>query len=340
MTEQAIQIDSLPEVDATSPSSVSDLVSSVNEPLVLRGLVADWPAVQAGRRSPQEAADYIRQFYEGRPLTASYAPPSIKGRVGYNDDLTGFNFEAVTVGLEDFLDRLFSNIDSDKPPASYVGSTLLDIWFPGFRAANQLEIDGVEALASLWIGNQIRVSAHFDFPDNIACCIAGRRRFTLFSPDQLENLYVGPWDRTPAGQAISLVDLHDPDFERFPRFREALANARQVVLEPGDAIFVPSMWWHHVEGLDGLNMLVNYWWRSTPHFMGTPLNVMKHALLGLKGLRPEQRQAWRNIFDYYVFDPGDDALAHIPEQSRGMLGTIDDDSARRLRAELLNNLNR
>ena len=340
MTEQAIHIDALPEIDATGPVAVWDLVSAATEPMVLRGLVADWPAVKAGLQSPREAADYIRQFYDGRPLTASFAPSSIKGRVGYNEDLTGFNFEAETVGLENFLDRLFSNIDRENPPASYVSSTLLDIWFPGFRAENVLEIDGAEPIASLWIGNQIRVSAHFDFPDNIACCIAGRRRFTVFPPDQLDNLYVGPWDRTPAGQAISLVDLHEPDFDRYPGFRDALAVARDAVLEPGDAIFVPSMWWHHVEGLDGLNMLVNYWWRSTPHYMGTPMNVMKHALLGLKGLRPEQRQAWRNIFDHYIFDPDENALTHIPEQSRGILGTIDDDLARRLRAELLNKLNR
>ena len=340
MTEQVTDIDALLEIDATTPGVVDEIVRSASEPVVLRGLVADWPIVQAGLRSPRDAAEYIRQFYEGRPLTATFAPPSIKGRVGYNEDLNGFNFEAVSIGLDDFLDRLFSHIDSEEPPASYVGSTLLDIWFPGFRAENDLKIDGAEPIASLWIGNQIRVSAHFDFPDNIACCVAGRRRFTLFPPDQLENLYVGPWDHTPAGQAISLVDLHAPDYERFPKFREAMKAAREVELAPGDAVFVPSMWWHHVEGLDGLNMLVNYWWRSTPHYMGTPLNVMKHALLGLKGLRPEQRQAWRNIFDHYVFNPDDEFLEHIPEASRGILGPIDDDTARRLRAELLNKLNR
>ena len=113
-----------------------------------------------------------------------------------------------------------------------------------------------------------------------------------------------------------------------------------VTLEPGDALFLPSMWWHHVEGLDGLNMLVNYWWRSTPQFMGSPINVMKHALLGLRDMPPEQRRAWRHIFDYYVFDPSEDAVAHIPAHSRGMLSTMDDKAARRLRADLLNQLNR
>jgi hypothetical protein len=304
------------------PGSLDDSVLSATEPVVLRGLVADWPIVEAGKRSSQDAADYLRQYYSGKPLTASYGPPEIKGRVGYNDDLSSFNFEVATVALDDFFNRLFSHVDDLEPPTSYIGSTLLDVWFPGFRAENNLDLGGLEPLVSIWIGNQTRVSAHFDFPDNIACCVTGRRRFTLFPPDQLDNLYIGPWDITPAGQAISLVDLNDPDFDRYPRFREALNHACEITLEPGDALFLPSMWWHHVEGLDELNMLVNYWWRSTPHYMGTPLNVLKHGMLGLRGLRPEQRRAWRHIFDYYVFDPKEEATAHIPQQSRGILGTI------------------
>ena len=322
------------------PGSLDDSVLSATEPVVLRGLVADWPIVEAGKRSSQDAAGYLRQYYSGKPLTASYGPPEIKGRVGYNDDLSSFNFEVATVALDDFFNRLFSHVDDLEPPTSYIGSTLLDVWFPGFRAENNLDLGGLEPLVSIWIGNQTRVSAHFDFPDNIACCVTGRRRFTLFPPDQLDNLYIGPWDITPAGQAISLVDLNDPDFDRYPRFREALNHACEITLEPGDALFLPSMWWHHVEGLDELNMLVNYWWRSTPHYMGTPLNVLKHGMLGLRGLRPEQRRAWRHIFDYYVFDPKEEATAHIPQQSRGILGPIDENAARRLRAELLNLLNR
>ena len=322
------------------PVVIDSAVLSSTEPVLLKGLVADWPIVRAARQSPQAAAEYIRSFYSGKPVTASFAPPEIEGRIGYNDDFTGFNFEVATVDLDSFFDRLFAHIDDSRPPASYIGSTLVDSWFPGFRRENDLDVGDDRALVSLWIGNQIRVSAHFDFPDNVACCVAGRRRFTLFPPDQLENLYVGPWDRTPAGQAISLVDLRNPDFERFPRFRDALQTAQEFELEPGDALFLPSMWWHNVEGLDGLNMLVNYWWRSTPHYMGTPFNVLKHALLALRGLRPEQREAWRQILDYYVFSPDDEATAHMPERARGILGPMDERMARQLRAELLNLLNR
>ena len=334
------QVSPITEVDGVTTGSVGATAEASVEPLVFRGLAADWPVVRAGNASAREVADYIRRFYSGDRVSAFIGPPSIRGRVGYNEDLTGFNFQQGTTTLDEFLGHLIAHADDPEPPAYYIGSTLLDRWFPGFREENDLAMGDRNPLASIWIGNRIRVSAHFDVADNIACCVAGRRRFTLFPPEQLENLYIGPWDRTPAGQPISLVDFENPDFEKFPRFENALAAARSVTLEPGDALYVPSMWWHHVEGLDALNVLVNYWWRSTPRFMGSPIAVLKHALLELRELPAAQRRAWQGIFDHYVFEPEDGALDHIPEPSRGMLSPMDENEARRLRADLLNQLNR
>jgi hypothetical protein len=222
----------------------------------------------------------------------------------------------------------------------YVGSTTVDTCLPGFREHNDVDFGDINPLASIWLGNRSRVAAHYDVPDNLACVAAGRRRFTLFPPDQLENLYVGPLEINPGGQAISLVDLKDPDFEAFPKFRTALENAVVADLEPGDALFIPSMWWHHVEGLDSLNVLINYWWRQSPAFMHSPADVLTHAILAIRDLPPAQREAWREIFRHYVFDADETTAAHIPEHCRGMLAPINDTSARRIRAELLNKLNR
>jgi len=162
----------------------------------------------------------------------------------------------------------------------------------------------------------------------------------VFPPEELENLYAGPIDFTPAGQTISLVDFHHPDFDKYPKFKDALKSAQVADLEPGDAIFIPSMWWHHVEALDRLNVLINYWWRSSPAYLGMPMNALNHALLALRDLPVEQRNAWRELFQYYVFDADDKAYEHIPEQCRGVLAPIDEVTARRMRADLLNKLNR
>ena len=222
----------------------------------------------------------------------------------------------------------------------YVGSTGVDRWLPGFRAENDIAVPDDDVLVSFWLGNRTRVAPHFDFPDNVACVVAGRRRFTLFPIEQVENLYIGPLDKTPSGQAISMVDLKNPDFERFPRFREAMEAAVIYELEPGDAIFIPSMWWHNVESLSDLNLLVNYWWWASPASRGTPTSALMHAILSVRDLPPRHREAWRTLFDHYVFSADEAVYAHIPESGRGCLAPLDDDAAKKLRAQLLNSLNR
>jgi cupin-like protein len=219
---------------------------------------------------------------------------------------------------------------------------LTDGCLPGFREANDLDFTryGVEAPPSIWIGNRVVASCHYDAPNNLACCAVGRRRFTVFPPEQIGNLYPGPLEPTPGGQAVSVVDFAAPDFERYPRFREALANGQGAVLEPGDAIFIPSMWWHHVQGLDGFNVLVNYWWSSLPPYAPAPMHALYHALWTIRDRPEREKQAWREVFEYYVFGPSERAGEHLPEAARGVLGPVDETLARRIRAMLIGKLNR
>ena len=194
---------------------------------------------------------------------------------------------------------------------------------------------GRERLTSLWIGNRSRTAAHWDLPQNLACVVAGRRRFTLFPIDQVANLYVGPLDFTPAGQAISLVDINDPDFGRHPRFREALAHAEVAELEPGDALYMPSLWWHHVETLGDFGAMVNLWWRDGPDYMATPMLTLFHALLTLRDLPENERASWRVLFDHYIFQTGDgDPMAHVPVDARGVFAPMNPGIMQRLKAFL------
>jgi hypothetical protein len=260
--------------------------------------------------------------------------------VFYNDDLSGLNFRQEHIPLRTVLDTLLKYAAHEAPPMIYVASTTLDTWLPGFRAENELPLDGRDPLASIWIGNRTRIAAHQDVPDNIACVVAGRRRVTLFPPEQLRNLYIGPLDFNPAGQAISLVDFAAPDLRRFPRFAEAMRHALVAELEPGDAVFIPSMWWHHMEGLESFNVLVNYWWRDTPDWMDTPMNVLMYALMTMRDLPPHERGIWQEVFRHYVFEADVGTAAHIPESARRVLSPLDADRARELRARLLKRINR
>ncbi|GJI88336.1 MULTISPECIES: cupin-like domain-containing protein [Duganella] len=328
------------EIEGVGPQQLTDEILTSTQPVVLRGLAASWPMVGAARTSAQAADTYLRRFYRDATVNAMHGGPEIEGRFFYNDDVSGFNFNTARVRFDTVLDALRDHLNDDKPPALYVGSTTVDTCLPGFRAENDIGFGARDPLASIWVGNRTRIPAHYDLPDNLACVAAGRRRFTLFPPAQLDNLYIGPLDFTPAGQAISMVDFARPDFAAFPRFATALEHAQVAELEAGDAVFIPSMWWHHIEALDSFNVLVNYWWRQSPGFMDTPMNALLLALMTVRDLPPEQRQAWKELFRHYVFDSDGGEAGHIPPAARGVLAPFDQDAARKLRAQLLNMMRR
>lgn len=320
--------------------ALPDEVLCSTQPLVLKGLVAHWPLVQAARRSAQEATQYLRSFYKGAAVEAFFGAPEFGGHFFYNDDLTGFNFRTERRPLDAVLHDIARHAADAHPPGIYVGSATVDACLPGLQAENSVNLGERSALASIWIGNRTRIAAHYDAPDNLACVAAGHRRFTLFAPEQLANLYVGPLDLTPAGQPVSLVDITRPDLDRFPKFAEALQSAQVAELEPGDAIFIPSMWWHHVQALDGFNVLVNYWWKQTPDYFDPAMHALMLAIMCVRDLPPAQRDAWAGLFDHYVFEANGETAAHIPESSRRMLGPMDANATRMLRAHLLKKLNR
>ena len=232
-------------------------------PLILRGIASHWPLLEHASRSPSDAVNYLAGFYNGRPSMVYRASSAIKGRYFYEQDAASLNYESVRQNVSDFLNELLTR-PQDK--SLYMASAPVDTYFPGLRPDLQLSqtphltpTDGNEPLVSIWVGNQSLASCHFDCSENIACCVAGKRRVVVFPPEQVTNLYPGPVEKTPGGQMISMVDFHAPDYARFPGFKEAIKHAQVAELGPGDGIFIPSMWWHQVEGLSDFNILVNFW---------------------------------------------------------------------------------
>lgn len=305
------------------------------QPLVLRGLVSDWPAAAMDDTALLAA---LAAMATDQPVTFYALPPEAKGRFFYDEDLRGFNFQRRSATLGDCCAWLGANSDRADAGALYVGSTAVEQWVPDFAATHPLDLGKADTLCSLWLGNETRIAAHFDFPRNIACVVAGRRRFTLFPPEATEALYVGPLEVTPSGQPISLVDFHAVDEARFPRFREALEQAVVAELDPGDAILIPGMWWHHVESLSPVNLLINYWWRDSPLHLGSPLNALLHAAMAIGQLSPGERAIWENLFDTWVFGREEELAAHMPEHAQGVLGKLDERQALALRKFLARQL--
>lgn len=334
------QFNQIREIDGVSADRVFEQVARQTEPVIFRGLVSDWPLVRKSCETVRDVRRFLLGYYKDAPVKAFVLDAERGGRIFYTDDFSETNFKQIKTGLDWVLAQIDKRKDDADAPTVYMGSTEIDSCLPGLREQNSLPLGDKRATVRIWMGNRTTVAAHYDVLENIACVCAGRRRFTLFPPDQIANLYVGPIDRTPAGQAISLVDLNDPDFKKYPRFAEALEHAQSAELEAGDAIYIPGMWWHHVESLASLNILINHWWKETPAFMGAPGDALLHAILCIRDLPEEQRKAWKIFFEHYIFDAGSQTADHIPDGKRGALGELDEEAAEEIRSMLSTRLNR
>jgi hypothetical protein len=296
-------------------------------PAVLRGFIDDWPAVAHARASPEAICNYLLACDNGHPVDALLLPASEKGRLFYAPGMNGFNFARRQLPVSQVIEQLARYSQFEHPPSVAVQSAPIDACLPRFGRENRLDaalLDAIDAPARIWIGNAIVTPAHFDESENIACVVAGRRRFTLFAPEQVGNLYIGPLDYAPTPTPISMVDFDAPDLERFPRFAHAREAALVAELGPGDAIYIPSLWWHHVQSSAPLSILVNYWWKAAQGAGAahTPMQALAVAMDALRALPPAQRQAWAALFGHYVFDAGVDPAAHLPAHRHGVLTKV------------------
>jgi len=339
----ATDIPAMREYSGLDDASIRTQVLESGRPAVLRGLVGSWPAVAHGRSSTTALVAYLRALDTGAPVDALMTPPAEDGRIFYNPAMSGFNYIRNRLPLSAVAEQVLRYAAFPKPPAVAAQSALIRECVPGFTLENRLPLLGEAVAPRIWLGNAITTPAHFDEWNNVACVVAGRRRFTLFPPEQVGNLYIGPLDFAPTGAPMSLVNLRAPDFERFPKFRAALAAALSAELGPGDAIYIPPAWWHHVESQEPFNLLVNYWWHATPgpaNRADSAFDGLLHAILNLRHLPPETRAAWGAIFAHFVFGSDEQVLGHIPPERHGLLGEMPAERVRAIRAELIRRLTR
>ncbi len=287
----------------------------------MRGVAADWPIVRAGRRGTDEALALMAKFDSGAPVEVMVAQPQAAGRFFYAADMRGFNFTREHATLGGLIAKLRHLAHEPSPPALYAGAASVSSTLPGFSAAHPFALAGPSsnAKARVWIGNAMQVATHFDLSDNFAVVASGQRRFTLFPPDAVADLYVGPLDTTLAGQPVSMVDPIAPDLDAYPRFAAALPRALYADLEPGDAIYIPTLWWHHVAATAPINVLVNYWHNDAQQ--GGGFLALVHAILAIRDRPEPERRAWKAWFDHMVFGAEAPLSAgHIPQHARGVTG--------------------
>jgi hypothetical protein len=309
------------------------------QPLVIRELTVDWPVVQAAQSSPARLRDYLSAFDVGARVEALLGSPAIGGKYFYSRDFKGFNFERRMMKLLDALRLMVESLDRAEAPSIYVGSVPTGEALPGFAASNTMPLLGQAVGPRIWLGTRSNVSCHHDTYDNLACVIAGRRRFTLFAPELIGKLYVGPIDNTMAGAPVSLAASADgPQDGEFPLFAQIRERALRVELEPGDALYLPKLWWHKVESLAPLNGLVSYGWDAFSAGPDAPYTSMLLAMIAIAERPLPERQAWKAFFEHYVFRTSGHPLAHLPPEQHGLLGPLKPENYARIRARVMHML--
>jgi hypothetical protein len=208
---------------------------AANRPVIFVGLMEDWPAL--GRWNPQyfktAYGDNLVEVMTGRNQDPRYEI-NLKAHkreirfAGYVDMVTstGESNDCYLVANNGFFSRpemqpLLADIrffDEHLDPTKSAGR--VHFWFGPAGTVTQL---------------------HHDEMNILMAQVYGRKRIILISPDQSHRLYneIGVY---------SEVDCENPDFERHPDFCEV--QQLHVVLEPGETLFLPVGWWHHVRALD------------------------------------------------------------------------------------------
>jgi hypothetical protein len=322
--------------DLEGPEHFRRVVVEGCRPVVLRGLVREWPVLQAARGSARALRSYLSAFDAGGRVEAFFGDPDIAGKYYYNPGLRGFNFERRTMK---FLEALYAIEQALERPGSqsvYVGSVPAANFLPGLAAANPMPLLGPAAAPRIWLGTAANVSSHYDTLDNLACVIAGHRRFTLYSPELIGKLYVGPIDNTMAGQPVSLAaSAPESCRAQYPLFEEIRDRALVADLEPGDALYLPKLWWHQVQSSAPFNGLVNYWWDAFSAGPDAPYTSLLLAMITIAERPSAERAAWKAFFDHYVFRPNGHPLAHLPAEQHGLLGPLKPDNYSKLRARIM-----
>jgi hypothetical protein len=331
-------IEELDGAEIGDAAAFQRLVVAGCRPRVIRGLCADWPILQAAQQSPAALTGYLSELATDRLGEVFIGDPSIGGRYFYTERLEGFNFERRDLPLREGLERILACAAEPERGTAYMGSLPASSYLPGFERDNRLPFLTAEVVPRIWIGNASYVGCHYDTFDNVAVGIAGKRRFTLFPPDAIGDLYIGPIDRTLSGPPVSLAAAAPPGDPRYPRFERARERALVLELLPGDVLYLPKLWWHQVEATEPLNILVNYWWDAFAYGADAPITAMMLAMIAIAERPQAEREAWSAFFQHYVFRPDGHPLEHLPPEDHGILGPLRKGNYGRIRAMVMQQL--
>ncbi len=218
-------------VDKISPTDFLHKYIHKNRPLLMRQMMSEWGARQ------RWSLEFFHQMASDQQVLLE------EGNVMQGE--TGFRSQS----FKDFVGQLMQSKAGDGKTA-YLSVFRLFDEFPELRKDvdfSLLDQHKIKSSTVGWIGPAGTVTGfHIDWGDNILAQIAGRKLLHLVAPAESAKMY--PSKKFDQGTTISQVDLENYDAEKFPEFAEA--RKHRIVLQPGEMIFIPRGWWHHVRSLD------------------------------------------------------------------------------------------
>ena len=238
-------------IDSPTTEYFHQTIIPRNRPVIITA------ALQGAKVLARWNADYFRSVL-GRTevrvkVSSTNSFPSIDG-----PEPTSLGGQTRHMAFADYADALgSSHHTADK---FYMSEEVLADRFPTLAADVEplTFLDpALKITNSFWLGSAGTVTPlHYDLIYNLAVEVRGRKRFTLFAPDQLDYLY--PFSKRSKIVTFSRVDIEKPDLDRFPKFQQA--QPIQCTLEPGEILYIPPFWWHQVHSVDAA-ILMNYTWR-------------------------------------------------------------------------------
>ncbi|MFI9817791.1 cupin-like domain-containing protein [Saccharothrix variisporea] len=163
----------------------------------------------------------------------------------------------------------------------------------GFDAAKLFDYQRSLNAANLWISHKgVFTQSHFDELENFNIALEGRKRFVLAPPGSFE--YYPRSIRRGFGDKSQAFDFDDVDARRFPKLVAKLAQRRELVLEPGQMLYLPLGWWHQAESLEDMNINMNFWLRDPkifrrPYVLGVALyTAIYRKLKGVYNYQPAE----------------------------------------------------
>ena len=227
-----------------------------SRPVIIRGAL-DAATCRAATWTP----DYLASAAGDKPVEVAV---SKSGCFTYHPN--GAAYEMREMILSRALELMRS---PDTDLKYYVMQRSLHLYFPELVADISVPklVDTADlAVVNLWLGSAGNVTPlHYDHSNNLLFQSYGKKVILIYPPEQTDYLY--PLPSSSRFAFVSELDLLRPDPERFPLF--AKADPVEALLEPGDTLFLPAFWWHHVHSVE-LSISINYWWNSYPSQLLVP----------------------------------------------------------------------